>query len=175
MSKLKHFLPQSAMIKLYYALVHPHLLYGFIIWGQTFPSYLTKLSTLQNKAIKLSCGGSNQDHVTPYFKEFGILKLTYLRDLETAKFVHLHFLKNLPPQLSNIFVKTSQISTRLTRSNSPFNNLSLYMPRFQTARLQRSIKYKGVKVWNAIPTNIQTETPRLFKTKLKKHILCNYN
>ena len=38
MSKLKHFLPQSAMIKLYYALVHPHLLYGLIIWGQIFPS-----------------------------------------------------------------------------------------------------------------------------------------
>ena len=57
----------------------------------------------------------------------------------------------------------------------PSNNLSLYIPRFQTARLQRSIKYKGVKVWNAIPTNIQPETPRLFKTKLKKHILSNYN
>ena len=93
MSKLKPFLPQSAMIKLYCALVYPHLLYGLIIWGQTFPSYLTKLSTLQNKAIKLSCGGSYQDHVTPYFKELGILKLPDLRDLETAKFVHLHFLK----------------------------------------------------------------------------------
>ena len=175
MSKLKHFLPQTAMIKLYYALVHPHLLYGLIIWGQTFPSYLTKLSTLQNKAIKLSCGGSYRDHATPYFKELGILKLPDLCDLETAKFVHLHFLKKLPPQLSNMFVKTSKISTRLTRSTSPSNNLSLYIPRFQTARLQRSIKYKGVKVWNAIPSNIQTETPRLFKSKLKKHILGNYN
>ena len=135
MSKLKHFLPQTAMIKLYYVLVHPHLLYGLIIWGQTFPSYLTKLSTLQNKAIKLSCGGSYRDHATPYFKELGILKLPDLCDLETAKFVHLHFQKKLPPQLSNMFVKTSKISTRLTRSTSPSNNLSLYIPRFQTARL----------------------------------------
>ena len=147
------------MIKLYYALVHLHLLYGLIIWGQTFPSYLTKLSTLQNKAIKLSCGGSYQDHVTPYFKELGILKLPDLCDLETAKFVHLHFLKEISPQLSNMFVKTSKISTGLTRSTCPSNNLPLYIPRFQTARLQRSIKYKGVKVWNAIPSNIQTETP----------------
>ena len=91
MSILKHFLPQSAMIKLYYALVHPHLLYGLIKWGQTFPSYPTKFSTLQNKAIYLSCGGSYQDHVTPYFKQLGALKLPDLRHLKTAKFVHLHF------------------------------------------------------------------------------------
>ena len=102
------------------------------------------------------------DHISHVFN----VKLPDLRDLETVKFEHLHFLKKLPPQLSNIFVKTSKISTRLTRSTCPSNNLSLYIPKFQTARLQRSIKYKGVKIWNAIPTNIQTETPRLFKTKL---------
>ena len=130
------------------------------------------MSTIQNKAIKLSSCGSYQDHhVTPYFKELGILKLPDLCDIETAKFVHLHFLKKLPPQLSTIFIKTGQISTRLTRATCPSNNLSLYIPRF----LQRSIKYEGVKVWNAIPTNMQTETPKLFKTKLKKHILGNYN
>ena len=156
------------------ALVHPHLLYGLIIWGQTFSFYLTKLTTLQNRSIKLSCGGSYQDHDTPYFKELGILKLPDLRDLKTAKFVHLHFRQKLPPQLFNMFIKTSQISTRVTRSTCPSNNLSLYIPRFQIARLQRSIKYKCIKVWKEIPTNIQTETPRLFKTTLK-HILGNYN
>ena len=109
---------------------------------KTFPSYLTKLSTLQIKAIKLSCGGSYHDHVTPYFKELGILKLPDLRDLETAKFVQLHFLKKLPPQLSNIFVKTSQISTQLTRSTCPSNNLSLYIPTFHTARLQNPLNTK---------------------------------
>ena len=29
--KLKSFLPQSALLKLYYALVHPHLLYGLLV------------------------------------------------------------------------------------------------------------------------------------------------
>ena len=77
-----------------------------IIWGQTFTSYLTKLSALQNKAIKLSCGSSYQDYVTPYFKQLGLLKLPDLRDHETAKFGHLHFGNKLPPQLSsNIVVK----------------------------------------------------------------------
>ena len=74
---LKHFVPQSAMIKLYCALVHPQLLYGLI------------------------------------------------------------------------------------------NNLSLYIPRFRTARLQRFVKYKGVKIWNAIPANIQTGLKGYFKLILR--------
>jgi len=46
---------------LYYALIHPHLLYGLSIWGSNYPSYLKKLNILQNKAIKLISGGSSRD------------------------------------------------------------------------------------------------------------------
>ena len=38
--KLKHVLPQSILLKLYYSLVHPLLLYGLVIWGSMFPTYL---------------------------------------------------------------------------------------------------------------------------------------
>ena len=39
LSKLRHFLPQSALFKIYYALIHSQLMYGLPIWGSTFPSY----------------------------------------------------------------------------------------------------------------------------------------
>ena len=48
--KLNKVLPISALKTLYYALVHPLLFYGIIIWGSTNNSYLTKLRSLQNKA-----------------------------------------------------------------------------------------------------------------------------
>ena len=51
MFKLKSILTQEALLKLYYALVHPYLLYGIIAWESTFPSYLNKLNTLQNKRL----------------------------------------------------------------------------------------------------------------------------
>jgi len=35
-----------------YSLIHPHLLYSLVAWGSTFPTYLAKLSSLQNKAVK---------------------------------------------------------------------------------------------------------------------------
>ena len=50
----KHYkvLSISALKTLNYALVHPLLFYGIIIWGSTKNSYLTKLRSLQNKALK---------------------------------------------------------------------------------------------------------------------------
>jgi len=44
---------------------YPHLLYGLAIWGSTHPSYLKKLSILQNKAIKLISGKSPRDSAKP--------------------------------------------------------------------------------------------------------------
>ena len=43
LSKLRHFLPQSALLKIYYFLIHSQLMYGLPIWGSTFPSYINKL------------------------------------------------------------------------------------------------------------------------------------
>ena len=59
----------------------------------------------------------------------------------------------LPQSFSDFYVKVSEISRRTTRSSG--NRHSLYIPCFNTHRLQRSIKYQGVKVWNSIPFKIQ--------------------
>ena len=40
--KLKPIVPQNALLKLYYSMVHSHLLYGLVVWGSTFPSYQKK-------------------------------------------------------------------------------------------------------------------------------------
>ena len=44
------------MLNLYYALVHVNLIYGILVWGNTFLSYLTKLKKLQNKASAIVTG-----------------------------------------------------------------------------------------------------------------------
>ena len=53
-SKIIHYLPEKVLLKINYAYIHFHLFYGFI-WGSTFPTYLKKLITLQNKAVKFVC------------------------------------------------------------------------------------------------------------------------
>ena len=170
--KLKSVLPQSALLKLYYALFHPHLLYGLVVWGSALPTHLKKITTLQNKAVKVIGGGRIRDNATPFYAKFKILKLTDLYKLEICKLVHDHLHNKLPSSLSNLFCKSQQISQRSTRSSS--NPYILYIPRFRSKRLQRCIKYQGVTIWNSIPSDIQTLTKRAFKIKLKQHFIHYY-
>ena len=88
--KLKSFLPPAALLKFYHALVHPHLLYGLLVWGTTYTSYLAKLCTLQNKVVRHIGGGSYRKHSTPFYSNLKILKLPDLLKLETAKLVLRH-------------------------------------------------------------------------------------
>ena len=113
LSKLKHFLPSNSLLKLYYAFIHPHLLYGLSIWGCTHKSYLSKLQTLQNKAVKIIGGGKYMDHATPFYSKLKILKIPELYKHEVAKLVFHHYHQRLPPLLSNLYIKTNQVSLKV--------------------------------------------------------------
>ena len=121
-SKLRHYLPTSAILQIYYSLIHTHLLYGLIVWGSTYKSKLKKLLSLQNKAVKLIGGGLSRDSVTPFYYQHGILKLPDLFKFKIGKFVHAHFKNNLPPAISNFFLLTSVMSQKNTRSTQPQRN-----------------------------------------------------
>ena len=54
---------------------------------------------------------------------------------------------------SNFFQKTNQVLNRSTRLSAEQDNL--YIPRYRNNRLQRCIKYQGVKIWNLIPKEIK--------------------
>ena len=43
--------------------------------------------------------------------------------------------------------------------------------RYKTSRMQKCIKYQGVKIWNDIPSEIQNSNSKNFKRKMKKHLL----
>ena len=75
MYKLKPFLPKPALLKIYYAIVHNYLLYALPAWESIYPTYMSKLYILQNKAIKLICDGKKSDHLTPYYSKLNVLKL----------------------------------------------------------------------------------------------------
>ena len=86
--------------------MHFHLLYGLAIWGSTFPSYLNKLASLQNKAAKIVAGSKYRDHVTSFYSQLNVLKLSDLFKHETAKIVHRHLHFHLSPLLSPRFISS---------------------------------------------------------------------
>ena len=162
LSKLKHFFPQNIMLQLYYAsAVHPFLSYGIIIWGATYPTYIKTLKSLQNRAIRAVARCHYRDEVKLFYNQFKILQIDDLLKYEIAKFVHCNITNKTPNSFRNYFCKTTEHSSRVTRQSS--NNLNLYIPRYRTNKLQRSIKYQGVKIWISIPQKIRVLSYKRFE------------
>jgi len=95
--RAKHSLNRKYLIQLYYLLVYPHLLYGIVLWGNTYNIYLNKLIVLQKKIIRTITGFLFNAHTEPLFKIIDIYKL------QIAKCVHSYVINVLPLSLMDIF------------------------------------------------------------------------
>ena len=146
--KLKYVLSKDALLQLYHCSAHSYFIYGLTVWGNTFPTYNSKVHRLQNKAIRIVSGSSWNKIAIPLYKALKILPLPLLLHFSTAKFVYNHNRLRLPLQFDNYFILTKRVHSRNTRFSS---NNQLIIPLFKTQRTQRSIKYIGAKLWNSIP------------------------
>ena len=50
-AKLRHIVPQTTLITLYWSLIHPYLNYGVCAWGQVSISLLNKILILQKHVL----------------------------------------------------------------------------------------------------------------------------
>ena len=109
------------------------------------------------------------EHAIPFYSKLKIQKISELYKHEVAKLEFHHHHQRLPPLLSSLFAKTKQVSQKSTRLSSTANNPTLYIPLYKTIRLQKSIRYQGVKTWNEISTSIKTK--QSFKVSYKYYLL----
>ena len=79
--------------------VFPFLIYVVTIWGNTYKSNLSSLVTLQKKAIRIISFSKFDEHSSPLFKSFNLLKFLDIVYFNTALFLHNFYNKKLP----NIF------------------------------------------------------------------------
>ena len=163
-SKIKPFLPAKALIFLCYSLLHPHLLYGTVIWASTFDTYKQRLRALQNRAIRIITNARYTDSSNPLYFKLSILKLDDLFNYKCAKLVHLS-IGRLPLHLNQQlnFKKVSTVLYHYTRQAN-----AIHIPRVSTAKCQRSFKYIGTKIWNNILQELKDYPCSKFKITYKK-------
>ena len=158
--KLKHYVPQSVLIQLYYSLIYPYLIYGNILWGSTYTTHLKPLEVMQKKIIRAITNSPYNAHTTSLFKLLKILKLHDIHTFCIAK-------KMFYSHEDLCFATPHSYNTR---------NSSDARPSFQRlTTTQQSIKYVGPKVWNSIPSNVRCISSfNKFKSELKKHLIAQY-
>ena len=103
LAKLRHFVPKSVLISVYYALFFSHLNYCIQIWGQHVSNKISRISALQNSAIRITSFADYHAQVGPLYLNLKILKLGDLLHIHNASFVHSVYHKSTPASLAETF------------------------------------------------------------------------
>ena len=99
---------------LYNSLLLPQLNYCILAWGHN----CKRLIKLQKKALRIISISKYNAHTDPQFKEYRILKLLHILQLQELKFYHKYINKKLPAYLQSIPLKQNKsFQEHLTRSH----------------------------------------------------------
>ena len=143
LSKLRYYVTLDTLITLYFALLYPFLIYGILIWGNTYPTNIKPLFILQKHAIRLITFSKFDEHTSPLFKITSILKFFDLVTLHISLFMFKFHNKLLPTVFDTYFRPISPIHNYRTRLSSKD---AFSLPRIRTNYGIFNIRFSGVKV-----------------------------
>ena len=107
LAKLRHYMPESILKLVYYAIFNSHLTYCCQIWGQNVPnvssSLLKRIKTLQKTALRLMSFSNFKAHSSPLFSYFDILKFSEIVKLQNVLFLHDIFKAVIPSAVIDTF------------------------------------------------------------------------
>ena len=171
LSKIRYYLDVTILISLYYALIHPFLIYGIIAWGNTYSTTLQPIVILQKKALRLMTFSKFDEHSSPLFKKLNIIKLNDLVSYHIALFMYRFKNRLLPLVFDTFFPEVSEIHQYNTRSAA---KQSYYLPRVRTNYGKFNIRFRAPMIWNSIEEQIKTASLSKFKLILKEQYLALY-
>ena len=88
-NRIKSNFNKSSRISVIQTLILSQINYGIHIWGTANSTQITRIQKLQNFAAKVAVGGAAKyDHVPPYLKELGWLKVKQKYYFELGKLVY---------------------------------------------------------------------------------------
>ena len=153
---------------LYYSFFQSYLSYGILLWGPTAYSYhINKITIQQKKAVRFIKNCNKFCSTRNLFKEFGILDVSTLVDLEILKIMYKIHNDNIPGPIKDIFSTIPEHNYSTRCGNDP-----QFKQKRNTATISNSFICKGPTLWTQLNADIKNSVSlKSFMKKYKRHII----
>ena len=166
-----YFLPESALLRLYYTLFLSHINYGITAWSSANSVDKNRLHVLQKRALRAVSNSEYRSHSNPLFIKYTQLKISDLCNHNIGIFMYKYCNNLLPFSFNNMFKTNAENHDYNTR-----NALNFEYPNNKLNFCDKSISYQGVKTWNNIPNHVKSsKNLNSFKTSFKQLIISDYS
>lgn len=167
--KLRSKLTAEWLKNIYYAFVHPYILYGIEIYANTFGTYLDRLKKLNNKILRITQCQPRRSHVLDLYKRYNLLPLDHLYSQQLLVFVFkcLYYNQMVPFVFHEYFTFNRQVHAYGTRAQ---NDLHIFAP--NTSFKKRTVKYQCSVLWNSLPEHMKVcSSVKVFKKTSKQYLI----
>ena len=155
------------VLMLYYCFIYPYINYAITVWGTANVTVLDPLIKLQKKAVRLVSNVSKYTHTAPLFSKNAILTVNSLYIINVGSFMHSFLNGKLSKTFNSMFKINYNVHSYGTRQAALFHT-----PVGRTAFSYKTIKFKGVSIYNNISTKINTTCSiAALKAQLKQLLL----
>ena len=162
---LKLYLPIYILKKIYFSMVHCHLIQHLISWGGTNQTALYPLRTAVNKVIRNIHPGNIS--TSGKYKELNILNLTQLYQSKLCETMFKILITKNSPLLTNIISNIEWTHNYNTRKRNEFK-----LPKINTEMNRRFFLTNALKAWENLPDNLKkSKTFSTFKSKVKLFLM----
>ena len=171
LSKMRYLVTLDVLINLYYTLIYPFLIYGLVVWGNTYPTNIKLLFILKKRTTRMVTFSKFDKHSSQLFKLANILNFFDLVTFHVSIFMFKFHNKLLPAVLGNYFLLTSKVHNYNTRLSS---NHAYSLPTARTNYGIFNIRFTGAKVLNSIEAEFKNVPFKAFKARLKSSFVSKY-
>ena len=170
MSRLKRYLPQEILLRIYTSLIMPHIQYGILCWGHK----RERVYKLQKRAMRLITCSKYNAHTEPLYKK---LKCLMVSDIYTQNLLKFHFKienKTVPHYFKNMFTPKIREHTHDTRfRDDPITPIP------NTSSGGNCLRYLLPKTLADTPSiildKVTTHSPQGFSNYIKQYYINNYS
>ena len=171
LNRLKHFIPQSTLLKIYHAIISPHLNYGILLWGYNCANVIK----IQKKSLRIINDTKFNSHTEPLFKKNKIIKVEDLTLFRLLIFNHRMINHKVPSFFSSFRTENQyEIHNYYTRGhNRPA--LLRSAANYQTNTLRFQLNKCLIITPIHLTVNVNALSELNYKCRLKQYINNSYS
>jgi len=157
-------LPPVIRLRLVQSLIIPHLDYGSVLFTDMNKYTTAKLQKAENACIRFISGASIYEHITPHYRNLGLLKLDDRRTISLATMIWKILKAESPQYLFNMFAFSTRHPERLV------------IPVHRTAKFANSFCVCATRVFNMFSGHkfLHQNNVTSFKKYLKSDLFKSY-
>ena len=142
--------PSETRLKLVNTLIMPIFDYCDFLFCDIDGDTLHHLQKSQNNAVRYVCNVKRREHITPYYKKIGLLKIRERHELHSLVMTHKILHGYAPAYLSDLFTVMGDVRTRPSRAHP----LYLQAPRVSRDVPSKCFSVLAYRLWNNIPNTL---------------------